>query len=127
MKKMPTYSAGSYKQEVDAEKRAMESQRIRAKYPGRLPIILEQARNCTLSVQDQMKRKFLVPGELTMGQFMYVVRRRLKLPSEKAVFMYTNKNNTLCPSSQLMAEVDAHYKDDDGFLYLVYSGETTFG
>lgn len=40
--------------------------------------------------QDIDKKKYLVPSDLTCGQFVYVIRKRLKLPAEKAIFLFVN-------------------------------------
>jgi len=37
--------------------------------------------------------RYLVPADLTVGQFVYVVRKRIKLGAEKAIFVFIN--NTL--------------------------------
>lgn len=37
--------------------------------------------------------RFLVPADLTVGQFVYVVRKRIKLSAEKAIFVFVK--NTL--------------------------------
>ena len=123
---MPVFLRGSFKQEVSHEKRCLEARRIRAKYPDRIPVVVEQARKEDFAVPD-MKRKYLVPGELTLGQFVYVVRRRLKLNAEKAVFLHTT-DGKIPPTTQLMGTIDEEHRDkDDNFLYLVYSAENTFG
>ena len=36
-------------------------------------------------------------------------------------------NNSLCPSNRLMGVIYEDNKDDDGFLYIKYSSENTFG
>ena len=127
-KDMPLYTAGSFKQEFALEKRKLESDRIRDKYPDRIPIILEQCAQTDFpETATDMKRKYLVPGELTMGQFMYVVRKRMKLNPEKAVFLYTNLGR-IAPSSQLLGDLyNDNFDKEDGFLYLTYGSETTFG
>ena len=66
-----------------------------------------------------------MPGDLTVGQFAFVVRKRLALPPEKALFLFIQ--NALPPSGQLMRETYAAHEDQDGFLYAQYSGENTFG
>lgn len=33
----------------------------------------------------------------------------------------------LCCTAALMADIYEDHKDDDGFLYITYSGESTFG
>ena len=123
---MPVFLRGSFKQEFSHEKRCLEARRIRAKYPDRIPVVVEQARKEDFAVRD-MKRKYLVPGELTLGQFVYVVRRRLKLNAEKAIFLAT-AGGIMPATTQLIGTIDSEHKDkDDGFLYLVYSAENTFG
>ena len=34
------------------------------------------------------KKKYLVPMDLTVGQFVYVIRKRIKLSPEKVGFVY---------------------------------------
>jgi GABA(A) receptor-associated protein len=36
-------------------------------------------------------------------------------------------NKTLPPTAALMSQVYKEHKDEDGFLYVTYSGESTFG
>jgi GABA(A) receptor-associated protein len=60
-----------------------------------------------------------------MGQFIYVIRKRLTLPPEKALFTFVG--NAIPPSGTLMREIYAQQADKDGFLYVKYSGESTFG
>lgn len=71
------------------------------------------------------KRKYLVPADLTVGQFVYVIRKRIRLPAEKAVFIFVN--DILPPTAALMSVIYKEHKDPDGFLYITYSGENTFG
>ena len=68
----------------------------------------------------------MVPADLTVGQFVYVIRKRIKLSPEKAIFIFVS-NNVLPPTASLMSAVYEEHKDDDGFLYITYSGENTFG
>ena len=56
---------------------------------------------------------------------MYVIRRRLHLPPDLGLFLFCN--NTLPPTTLLVRELDSLYRSDDGFLYIVYSGEAAFG
>lgn len=71
------------------------------------------------------KRKYLIPMDLTVGQFVYVIRKRIKLSPEKAIFVFVN--NVLPPTAALMSSIYEEHKEDDGFLYIAYSGENTFG
>ena len=69
--------------------------------------------------------RYLVPSDLTVGQFVYVIRKRIKLEPEKAIFIFVN--NTLPSTAALMSQIYKDHKDEDGFLYVTYSGENTFG
>ena len=106
-----------------AAKRKSEAARIRAKYPDRIPVICEK--DDRSDIPDIDKKKYLVPADLTVGQFVYVIRKRIKLSPEKAIFIFIN--NTLPPTASLMSTIYEEQKDSDGFLYITYSGENTFG
>ncbi len=130
--------------------------------------------------------RYLVPADLTVGQFVYVIRKRIRVSPEKAIFMFVK--NVLPPTgapttpqpvmhilfltsratsvssgvisglrmqtlkglphadasdfhrvyylcvtcmvlraAALMSDVYEDHKDEDGFLYITYSGENTFG
>ena len=130
MNEMSIYESGSFKREFPQEiVRKAESDKIRSKFPSRIPIILEQARATDFPLNDNMRRKFLVPGELTVGQFLYTVRKRLQLPSSVSVFLATQRDDKtiMHPTARLLAQVDAETRDPDGFLYMTYTGENTFG
>lgn len=66
-----------------------------------------------------------MPADLTVGQFHYVIRKRIKLAPEKALFLFCS--NSIPPNASLMSTVYEEQKDEDGFLYIQYSGESTFG
>ncbi|KAI4338478.1 hypothetical protein MLD38_023533 [Melastoma candidum] len=114
---------GYFKQEHDLEKRRAEAARIREKYPDRIPVIVEKAE--TSDIPNIDKKKYLVPADLTVGQFVYVIRKRIKLSAEKAIFIFVD--NVLPPTGAIMSTIYEEKKDEDGFLYVTYSGENTFG
>jgi GABA(A) receptor-associated protein len=113
-----------FKAKHSFETRAAEACRIREKFPGRIPVIVERAAKDKLLAPID-KNKFLVPAELTMGQFIFVIRKRITLASEKALFVFCN--NSLPTTGSLMRELYGQYCDADGFLYMTYCGENTFG
>lgn len=114
----------NFKDKHSFKDRSDESYKITKKYPDRIPIICE--RNTKVKdIPNIDKNKYLVPDDLTIGQFIYVIRKRLKLDSNKALFLYIN--NTIPSSNQLIKDIYIYHKDIDGFLYVTYSSETTFG
>ncbi len=42
-------------------------------------------------IVDIDKRKYLVPSDITVAQFMWIIRKRIQLPSEKAIFLFVDK------------------------------------
>tara|TARA_B100001057_G_scaffold312817_1_gene312897 strand:+ start:1257 stop:1634 length:378 start_codon:yes stop_codon:yes gene_type:complete len=112
-----------FKSKYDFKHRKNESERITIKYPDRIPCILERSGK---NIPLVNKTKYLIPRDLTVGQFIYVVRKRLKLDSSLAIFLFFN-DNILVNSSETINYCYLNYKDDDGFLYIKYSGENTFG
>ena len=104
------------------ETRLTESKRIMEKFPDRIPIIVERGNT---NIQEIDKNKYLVPKDLTVGQFMYVLRKRIKLNPEEAFYIFIN--NTLPATAQLLSIEYNNKKDKDGFLYVTYAGESTFG
>lgn len=112
-----------FKDEFTLDDRCNEAVKIMEKYPSRIPIIVEKNDKCTF--QDIDKRKYLVPKDLSMHQFTFIIRKRIKLNPSQAIFLMIN--NTLCPSNTTIGEVYDEHHDEDGFLYVTYSSENTFG
>jgi len=88
-----------------------------------VPVICEKDERSDIEQID--KCKFLVPQDLTVGQFIYVVRKRIKLAPEKAIFLFIN--NTLPPTAALMGQIYEEQKDPCGFLFCKYAGESVYG
>lgn len=116
-----------FEESFTLEERTNESKRIRTKYPDRIAIIAQPApgRGKDFGDVDISKSRYLVPGHLTCGQISFVLRRRLKFPPEKALFIFCGKE--IPPTSMLLKVLYLQNKSEDGFLYLDYSSEDTFG
>ena len=116
-----------FKDEIPFAMRKEEASRILSKYPNRIPIIIERSDECSDDIPVVDKKKYLVPNDITTGQFTYIIRKRIELEPEKAIFLFAGDDYTIPPSSSLISEIYNSYKDEDGFLYFTYSGENTFG
>jgi len=112
-----------FKNDHTYDQRCAESKKIREKYPDRIPVIVQKVENSNIEKID--KRKYLVPADITAAQFMWIIRKRINLPSERAIFLFVDK--MVPQSSWTMGELYEQHKDEDGFLYIAYSGENTFG
>jgi len=113
----------NYKKSKSENERITESSKILEKYPDRVPIIVEKGLKS--KIKDIDKNKFLVPADMSFGQFMFIIRKRIKLDSTEALFIFVN--NILCNNAQIINEIYNLYKDKDGFLYITYTSENTFG
>lgn len=119
----PQGERNGFKARFPPEKRFRESERIRKKYPERIPVIVEKMEKSEIAEID--KSKYLVPQDLTIGQFIFVLRKRLQIPPDKAIFIFIHSSIPCATSS--LGQVYKENKDPDGFLYVEYSGESTFG
>jgi GABA(A) receptor-associated protein len=113
----------TFKGSNTVEDRTNESSKIIAKYPQRIPIIVEKAKGCRL--KDIQKNKYLAPRDMAMCQFVFTVRKKIELQPSEAIFLMVDGH--LVQSSILLAEVYEKHKDEDGFLYMIYTSENTFG
>jgi GABA(A) receptor-associated protein len=118
---MSQYS--EFKKKFTFEKRCEVASRIRKKFPNRLPVIVERSKGS--DAPEISKHKFLVPADITVGKFVYEIRKHMKLSPEKAIFLFVQ--DILPPTAALMSRIYEHYKDDDGFLYVMYQSESSFG
>lgn len=112
-----------FKENNSFEKRKAEATNIRSQHPDRVPVIIEKAPDSNIGNLD--KNKFLVPQDITMSQLMYIIRKRIKLVEDKALFL--SVNHTVPSTSITVGEVFDQHQDEDGFLYLTFRGESTFG
>ena len=114
----------NFKNKHTFDKRKSESKRILERYPDRYPIVVEKDSNCKV-LPDIDKNKYLVPQDLTIGQFSYVIRKRLKIKEETAIFLFHEQ--TLPPTSEMLQTFLKDKQEPDGFYYFTYSGENAFG
>lgn len=111
-----------FKTEHSESERRVEATRILTKYPDRIPVIAEVI-DKHLPVLE--KKKYLVPAELTLAQFVFVLRKRIELKQDQALFIFCGSK--IPPSTTTMSHLYLESKDPDGFLYLMVTGENAFG
>lgn len=115
----------NFKEKYTLNHRKLEFNRIHLKYPDKIPlIIIKKHKNKYLNDID--KYKYLVPNNLSIGQLLYIIRKKINLEPEKSIFIFFG-NNSLVPNSELIYKVYNDFKDEDGFLYCYYAGENTYG
>lgn len=96
------------------------------RYPDKVPVVIHRAPTADKNVPDLDTKKFLVPRDLTAAQFIHMIRRRIKLDSSRAIYIFFD--NSLPSTSELMSSLYDKYKSkEDGILYGTYTSECTFG
>ena len=120
----------SFKKDFTLAQRISESTRILAKYPDRIPIIIEY--NDAELLKIIKKRKFLVPHDVSVSYLIHIIRNKIKIDSSKAIFMFYE--NILLNSTSMIGELYEKYKKNnkeyikgDKFFYITLSYENTFG
>ncbi|GFV55399.1 hypothetical protein TNCV_146721 [Trichonephila clavipes] len=88
-------------------------------------VIVEKSdREKVLPYLDRVK--FLVPLDMTMSQFVGIVRARLKLKSTQTFYLMLN-NKSVATMSKMMGDIYAEHKQEDGFLYATYAAQEMYG
>ena len=113
----------SLKSRFDPHKLQREAQKMLRNHPERVPVILENNNRHPIRLD---KNKYLAPRDISLGQFMTIIRKRSKINENEALFIFFN--NQLVPNTTSMGEIYEQHKDpQSNFLIATVSAETTFG
>ena len=113
------------KENPDVEQRKRECDKIRNQFPDKIPIICEK--DPKSNIRDIDKTKYLVPADLTVSNFNLMIRKRIEIPQEAAFYLLANGKASIT-GDRLLSDVYDEYKDqEDGFLYIAYASELTWG
>ncbi|EHH50886.1 hypothetical protein EGM_01781, partial [Macaca fascicularis] len=96
---------------------------IWAKFPNKVPVIVERYPQTFLPLLDKNNR--CTPNSMH-SPFFSPVRSRMVLRASEAFYLLVN-NKSLVSTSVTMAEIYRDYKDEDGFVYMTYASQETFG
>jgi len=117
-----------YQNSVSYEKRCSDSQRICAKYPACVPIIV----NCLDKEIKLKKNKYLAPKDIDCSKLIITIRSQIELDPSKAIFLFID--DILFSQSEIIGTIYENYKlknkiknDGDLYLYLTINVENTFG
>jgi GABA(A) receptor-associated protein len=113
----------NFKKSTGFEERFAKAYGLIKKYPDRVPVICEKTQGN--DNPDIDKNKYLVPVNITIGQFLAIIRQRINIKPHQAIFLFVA--NCIIPSNELIGNVYNTHKDPDNFLYISYSKENTFG
>lgn len=100
------------------------SKKIRGKYKNKIPCIVFPFENVAGNPPID-KTQFLVQKEVLLGSFLQVIKKRLVMKPSDALFLFIDKKIPIMTKS--LGEIYEEMADVDGFLYIEYSIESTFG
>ena len=114
-----------FQQRFTLEKRIAQRNTIAERHPRMIPVIVE-TRDADIKLR---KFKFLVPGDITVGQLAAFVRKQVIISdaSGQSLFISLNGGTHLPVLTNLMSVEYKRWVDPDGFLYVVIECENTFG
>ena len=122
MSKKPTFK---FKSDFSIEERKNESARILRDCPNRVPVIAEVAPD-SKDMPILKKNKYLVPYDMTINQFQFLIRRNINLTKDSALYLITN-GITLTGDKTMMEVYNNHKDKSDNFLYVFCASEITMG
>lgn len=114
----------SFKNRYPFKQRKLDCDQILLRYPDRIPILCEKY-PYSKNAPEIDKHKYLVGYDLTLGQFMLVIRKRMNIQPEVGLYIFIN--GIIHSNSTLLQELYLDFRDYDGFLYIEYDVENTFG
>ena len=121
-------STSNYKKSTPLEERKKKSFKMTSLYPDRIPVIVEMSPSSAsynTYTTASHKIKYLVPYDITMGQFIKILRDKLKVKPEVALFFFVK--NKIFPITSPIGNIYKEHVDEDGFLYIEFCEESTFG
>lgn len=115
----------SFKEKNSVQKRMQEALRITTKYPDKIPVICEKSNSTRDNLPKIDKNKYLVPNDLIVSQFIQVIRNKLRIDAHVAIFLIVG--DFIPTPMTTISDLYYHHRDNDGFLYVTYAAENTFG
>jgi hypothetical protein len=114
----------NYFVDTTVTQRIAEFKKVSALYPEKYPIIV-------ISEDPQLqleKQKYMVVKTMTFGEFAAIIRARLTLAPDTALFYFVGKYKKCVHHSQSIGELAKEYaNEDDKFLAIYFRGESAFG
>ena len=117
----------SYHKTLSFYTREKESKNIIEQNPNKVPIICLKDPKSNLT--ETKKTKYLLDKNFTISQFTALIKTKLKLNSNEALFLVAkkgNKSNALAGDVP-MSQVYEEFKEKDGFLYIFYTSKEIWG
>ena len=90
------------------------------RHPDRVPVQIHDE-----SDFDVDRKKYLIPKDMSLRDFITYIRKRIKLRPCEALFIIMG--DILPPISSTFGDLYREHADDDKLLYIILKKESTFG
>ena len=116
---MPSTSSSPFQSAVPLAVRREQSDSVRAKHAGKIPVIVElHAQNAGAVRGPLPRQKYLVTGTFPALSLRDAIREDLKLPAAAPLHVYVQATAAALDYETPLAFVDEAHRDaEDGFLY----------
>jgi len=111
--------------ETNLEKLKQESIKIRIKFPGKIPILIEKEKTSLL--KNLIRKKYLVPNTMTVGQLILTIRKNIELKSFQALFLFLDCGKIPCNNDLIGNLYETSKNEKTEMLHFIYCEEATFG
>ena len=68
----------------------------------------------------------MMPASFKMSEVMSIIRKNLKVGKDQGIFLLAEGKHMLKANASLVTMFEK-YKDEDGFLYVMYAEENIYG
>ena len=113
-----------YQKNNDFETRKKESENLLKTHIDKLPIILEKDPAC--KIEKLQKTKYLLSKNSTISELMVLIKKKTKISEGEALFLQARTKYSLQAESTI-EEIYEKFKNNDGFLYIMYTAELIMG
>ena len=113
-----------FKQEKNLDERKENSQGLLKKFEDKIPLICEK--DPKWKMESLSKTKFLVPNTMMWSQLADLIKGNIQLDNKEALFLLIAGKHQVS-GEKTLGEIYEAYKDEDGFLYVSYAGQLSWG
>lgn len=113
-----------FKAENSLEERKRNSESLLQQFDDKIPLVCEK--DPKSKMESLPKTKFLVPNTMMWSQLSELIKNKIKLDNREALFLLIEGKHQVS-GEKTLGEIYEAYKEEDGFLYVSYAGQLSWG
>lgn len=117
----------TYKLVASLETRIDQANRIlQTSHNKCVPVYIEGENVADIEENKINAAKFNISREITIYQFLQIIRRKMIIPPTKGLYLFVN-NSEIIPTHKTIGQIYDKFVSNDKHLYITYAFEETFG